>query len=47
MGLMNIVRCFAAFLGVAGYSSYRGKRIEKWRRGRKFFIIEKTGFVRL
>ncbi len=25
---MNIVRCFATFLGIAGYSLYKGNRIK-------------------
>jgi hypothetical protein len=33
---MNIGRCFAAFLGIAGYPSYKGKRITKWRQERNF-----------
>ena len=43
---MNIGRCFAAFLDIAGYSSYKGKRIKKWRQERNFqYQRKKIGCV--
>jgi len=42
---MNIGRCFAAFLDIAGYPSHKGKRIKSGGKREIFNINEKKSDV--